>query len=198
MRNLTRAFASAVAAVGILAGSITAANAQGQTIKDKRADVVKFDKPGDSTPTRLNKSRSAKSGIDIREMKVSYSKKALTIKVTTAKLAKSNVAFIGEVRIKGSKRGYYVGTIGSSKKALVFDLRTGEEPCSGTVRRKSGKNGSITVSVKRSCLKAKVVRARAALNRDLDPKDPASAYLVDWLSPKHTKKPSYSKWLKVS
>lgn len=197
MRTMKLLITGGIATTALLASTAVTASAQSTTIKDKRADVLHY-KTLDSKPTFLSKAKSTASGIDITKAKIDYSKKKLAITYTFAKLSKKKVNVLGLVK---TNAGMFYFANDGSKKVTVYDMEDFSKTCSASkVAKKSGKKGTIKVTLKRSCFdNAKKVRVMTSIMT------PGGEYASsgisakeDIVSPKKTKLPSYTKWLKAS
>lgn len=202
MRTITHLLAAGVAATALVAGSAAAATAQSQTIKDKRADVVRYADLADESGTVLDRQASIDSGIDAKSATVKYTKKSLKVTIKFAKLTKEPVSLQSVIRVKGKKApSFVIFNDSGHKKVSVYNGSMSKKLCNGTMTRKTGKNGSASFTVKRKCLKnAKKIKAQTGVFTMRESDEAESGLSVDFeaISAKQFKTPAWTKWLKAS
>ncbi len=195
MRLIARSAAALLATGLVIGGTTTAAQAQSQTIKDKKADVLEY--VANPNGKRLSASQSVKSGADIRSMKVDHSKKTVTVDLKFARLHKDTDIFVSFRTTSKAEPTHTLANI-SKKKAVVLNLQ-GEKECSAKLKTKLGKKGYIKATVKRSCLdNPKKVRVSAISVRYVEPTSAGgnAQQFVDVFSKSSVRKPAYTKALK--
>ncbi len=198
MRFIARSAAALLTTALIVGGTTTAAHAQSQTIKDKKGDVVQYDGFEDERGTVLSTNQSAKSGVDVRSMKVNHKKKSVVLDVKFSQL-KKNALLSVVFRVNGKSRESYYMVSTSRSRADVYD-RKDRRVCSAKLKTRLGKKGSIKATLKRSCLdnpkKLKVSAASVSIeNVETDSEQPV--FLADVVSKSSVRNPAWSKWLKA-
>jgi hypothetical protein len=194
MRLIGRTATALLTTAIVLGGTATAATAQSTTIKDKTSDVVTYADDNDMNGTALGYADSVASGADVRSIRVSHSKKSVTVTMKFARL-KSDTTLSLAFRPSGKSRPNRVFTTTGRKSGVVYDLKN-EARCTAPVSTKLGKGGSVRVTIKRSCLGTpKRLKVSAAAVR-FDATTGAVTY--DVVSKSSVRSPSYTKWLKAS
>lgn len=203
MRTIARLLAAGLATTALVAASATPASAQSQRIKDKRADVVRYEARDDDNgdkATVLDRKASVATGLDATQSTIKHSKKSLTVTIKFSKLTKHRVYVHTYIRFKGAKNQaqFIVLNHGSNKKVSIYDRALEHTFCTAKLKRKTGKSGSISFKIKRKCLDSpKAIKATTSLMTYPDGRV-GDTYLSESISSSHVTRASWSKWLKSS
>lgn len=206
MRTIAHLVAGGLAATALVAGSAVSATAQSEKIADKRADVVHifdlFSDPEDPG-TVLDREASIATGIDATSATIKHGKKSLKVTIKFAKLTKESFILQSSVRVKGAKQSpkYGITNDGMKKSIYVYSASTDKKLCSAKMKRKTGNKGSISFTIKRSCLgNPKSVKLQTGLFAFPDgfENEDTLAVNVESISPKKLRTPAWTKWLKSS
>ena len=195
--RLTTGLLTAALALGTVLGTSTAAQAQSATIKDKRADVLRFESIESDSYTRLGSAASKKSGVDAKSVRFDHGRKNVTITVKFSRL-KSGSTIYAELFRAGKKKPSFELYGYDKQGGEVYNARD-KKVCNAKVRTSNGKNGSIKVTVRRSCLgdPAKLRIAVGVLRLSGGTAD-NPGYSMDVLSSKKVLTPERSRLLKSS
>lgn len=196
MRLITGLAATALTVATVL-GTSTAAQAQQSTIKDKRADVLSFSSLDDESYSRLGSTASKKSGVDAKSVRFDHSRKNVTITIRFSRL-KSGSTMFAELTRAGKKKPSFELYGYDKQGGAVYNAR-GKKVCNAKVRTSNGKNGSITATIRRSCLgNPAKLRLSAGVFRFTGGDAQNPAYVADMLSSKKVLTPERSRLLKSS
>lgn len=201
MRTMTHLIAGGIAATTLVAGTAVTASAQSTTMKDKRADVVLYKSAADEGAGKvLNRAESIKSGVDVTSSTVKHSKKSLKVTIKVAQLTKTPILVQTEIRAKGSKKPYYATNFDSKNRVYVFDSSFSKMLCDVKLSRKTGKNGRLSFTIPRSCIKKpKSLTVRTGLaSLPGGFEDETQPVHYDAISSSKVRSPSWTKWLKAS
>ncbi|MFI5425989.1 hypothetical protein [Aeromicrobium sp. UC242_57] len=202
MRTITHLLVGGLATTAILTGTAVTATAQSDKITDKRADVVQYDDfEEDEAGTILDRADSLASGIEATSATVKHSKKSIKVTIRFADLTRQEVQAGAVVRVKGSKQPRYLISSISRKKVAVYDLKGDEmkQLCTGKQTKKAGKKGTITFSVKRTCLKKpKAIKVQTGVSRFINFDNESFTIYQEVISSSRVRTPESTKWLKAS
>ncbi|WP_019144203.1 hypothetical protein [Aeromicrobium massiliense] len=153
MRKVSSVATAGLAGVLVL-GATAVADADQSTIRDKRADVLVgsvYDEDGDDF-RRMNAIESRASGIDITSGRFKHGKKTISVTLRFARL-KSNTIVLTEFYVPGRKKAAFtLRATTEHARATVVRGSTGREACTAKLRARRGENGSVTATIRRSCL----------------------------------------------
>ncbi|WP_019143947.1 hypothetical protein [Aeromicrobium massiliense] len=196
MRLITGLVTTALA-VGTVLGTSTAAQAQQSTIKDKRADVLRFDSIESDSYTRLDSAASKKSGVDAKSVRFDHGRKNVTITVRFSRLKSGSTIYAEFVRAGKKKPSFEL--YGYDKQGGdVYNARD-KKVCNAKVRTSNGKNGTIRATVRRSCLgNPAKLRISVGVLRLSGGSAESPGYSMDVLSSKKVLTPERSRLLKSS
>lgn len=201
MRTLIHLTVGAAAAVALVTGSTVASSAQSQTLKDKRADVVQYEGYEDDDGVVLDRTASVRSGFDATRATIKHGKKSLRVTMRFAELGTGPVQVYGSIRIKGKKSWpSYQIISGSSTRVDVYNRSYSRYLCSGKITRKNGKNGTISYTIDRSCLKKpKALKVQTGVyGFDGDPTQEDVTIFDESISPSKVRSTSNTTWLRPS
>jgi ribosomal protein L30E len=204
MNRSIKSLAAAAATTALIVTAAPSAHAQTVKITDKRADVVYFQGEDDETGTLLDKRASAASGVDVTSVTIKHAKKSLKITYRFAELAKRDVLFIGELRIKTQKnknKRFSFMNLGSARNIIVYNDKEFDLACEVKAKRKVGKKGTFTITIPRKCLSdPKAIKLRSNVAQididDLVEENPDISGTMDAVSPSKVRNPTWSKWVK--
>lgn len=199
MRLITALTTATLAAVTVL-GTGSAAHAEQTSITDKRADVLRTTVSEDSEGDyeRLSAAASKKSGIDAKGVRFKHGKKTVTITAKFSRLKSGSTIYVEFYKPGRRNASFMLYGWDGSRRADVLD-RDFDRACTAKLRTRNGKNGSITVTVKRSCLddEPKLRMAAGAYRTVMRSEESIDIY-ADMLSSKKILSPERSRLLKAS
>ncbi|TCI99724.1 hypothetical protein [Aeromicrobium sp. IC_218] len=199
MRLIPALTAAALAAITVL-GTGTAAHAEQTSITDKRADVLvtSFSSSDDDDYERLDAAASKKSGIDAKGVRFKHGKKSVTITAKFSRLKSGSTLYVEFYKPGRRSASFTLYGADGSSRAQVLD-RDFDRACTAKLRTRNGKNGSITATVKRSCLDdMPKIRMAAAAYRFVPKGDDDITIYGDMLSSKKILTPEKSRLVAAS
>lgn len=206
MGTLFKIVSAGLAASTILAGTAVSASAQSETIKDKRADVVRYDtKYTDSreileTITVLDAEASRATGIDATSTTVKHGKKTIRVTIRFSHLSTRDVTARTFLRTSAKGRPVFRAHVDSShKNVYVYDTTRGKRTCIRPQSYKRGAQGQITFTIPRSCIGSpKSFKASSTVSRLLSHSRTGDSLVVESLSSTAFKTAKWTRWLKSS
>lgn len=195
-RLIRRAAVTIVAAAGIIGSTVGSAHAQSDTVKDNASDVLSFaDQTIDRRGTQLGYSESVASGVDVRSLRVSHTKKSVKVTAKFSNLDDATTVYVA-LRINGRSTPTRLLVNTYDDRGTVV-TNGGRKRCSVPLTTRVGSNGLVRATIKRSCLgnpkkiKASVSAVDQGYFGDNTP------YLADWLSPNSVRGEAWTTWLKA-
>lgn len=196
MRPIARTTAILLSTAAVVGLSATSAHAQAATVKDKSSDVINYTSMNDEVGVLLGYAESVASGVDLRSLRVKHTTKSVKVDVKLSNL-KDDTTIIVSFRFDGSKKDSHFLFNTWDDRGQVLNARA-DTKCKVPLTTRTGKNGSVSAVIKRSCLgdpkklKATVsAMSPGAFETDVP-------ILADALSPSAVRTPAYTKWLKAS
>lgn len=192
--RLARRFGvSTVVAGALLVTAAAGAQADEANLKDRASDVVSITDNEDDEGTRLSFQDSIASGVDLRGMRVRHGNETVSIRLKFARLDPRATVSI-PFRLDGKARpGRFLFQLDRRRAFVLTDQL--EEACSVPLAAKTGTRGTITVSIKRTCLgdPERIKVAAYVFGGDIE--DETAPAFIDVLSPRNLYTPTWTTWL---
>jgi hypothetical protein len=195
MRLIPRIAAAMLTTTIVVGGTTTAGHAQSTTLKDKSSDVINYASMKDEVGVVLGYAESVASGVDLRSMRVKHTAKSVKVDIRLSHLKNDTTVFVS-FRLDGSKKDSHFLYNTWEDRGQVVNAR-GQRKCKVPLTTKTGKNGSVSAVIKRSCLgdPKKLQASAGAMSPGAFETD--VPILADPLSPSAVRTPTYTKWLKA-
>jgi hypothetical protein len=193
-RTVTRLVASTAVAAGLVLSAGATAHAEGTNVKDKASDVTYVPDASEDDYSVLGYQASIDSGVDLRGMRVKHGRKTVTVRLKFAQLsADTRIAL--EIRSDGRRKPDHQLYALSSRRAILYNTAL-DDTCTVPVTTRPGSRGTVSVTIKRSCLdEPDRLKVAATVFRGEVVQETGPVHL-DAVSNTKVQGPSWTKWLR--
>lgn len=203
MRTSARVAATLLTTTFVVGGTVASASAESTTVKDKASDVISYDirlddddaAALDEDGTILDYRSSIASGVDLRTMRVRHGNESVSVKLKFAELRRDASVVIA-FRLDGKSEPERLLMSTNRKSGTVVNAKD-KKQCKVPLNTRTGRSGSVTAVIDRSCLDDPKRIKVAAISITAKITEDTLSVRQDVFSRSNLRTPSWTKWLKA-